>query len=137
MWLLPLLAVLLGYALYKMGTTIATIGRYYRAARKTGLPIVVSPVTPRNPVWLLTQKYLAPIICQAPFGIGSWARFTKRGWLWKDHEKMHQELGKVWVQVSPRGLDVSESPMLFRVRILGSLFEMEKARACVEVGKSG
>lgn len=124
MWLLPVLAVLLGYALYKMGTTIITMAGNYRAARKTGLPIVVSPVTPRNPIWLLTQKHMAPIISQAPFGIGSWARFTKRGWLWKDHENMHQELGKVWVQVSPRGLDVSESPRLFRARSFESLSEM-------------
>lgn len=109
MWLFPVFAALLGYALYKTGVTIIAIAGNYRVARKTGLPIVVCPVSPRNPVWLLTQKYVAPIIYQAPFGIGSWTRFTKRGWLWKDHEKMQQEMGKVWVQVSPRGLDVSES----------------------------
>lgn len=109
MWLLPIFAVLLGYILYKTGVTIIAIAGNYRVARKTGLPIVVCPVSPRNPIWLLTQKYVAPIINQAPFGIGSWTRFTKRGWLWKDHEKMQQEMGKVWVQVSPRGLDVSGS----------------------------
>lgn len=109
MWLLPALAALLGYALYKISITVITIAGHYRAARKTGFPIVVSPVSPRNPVWLLTQKYLAPIIYQAPFGIGSWAVFTRRGWLWKGHEKVQQELGKVWIQVSPKGLDVSES----------------------------
>lgn len=118
MWLLSVLVVLLGYAVYQMGITIITIASNYRAARKTGLPIVVSPVSPRNPIWLLTQKYLAPIIYQAPFGTGSWAQFTRRGWLWKDHEKMHQKLGKVWVQVSPRGLDVSAHFLLSRTHFV-------------------
>lgn len=121
MWLFLVLALLLGYGVYQIGITVITIAGNYRAARKTGLPIVVSPVNPRNPVWLLTQKYLAPIISQTPFGLGAWAQFTRRGWLWKDHEKMHQEMGKVWVQVSPRGLDVSEHSLPDELEFLKSL----------------
>lgn len=110
MWLLWALGLLLGSALYNLARSISATTSNYRAAKKMGLPVVVSPVNSRNVFWLLTQKYLAPIICAAPFGLGSWARFTIRGWLWENHEKMYQNLGKVWVQASPKGLDVSEAP---------------------------
>lgn len=107
MWLLWALGFLLGSALYKLSRSLSATARNYRAAKKLGLPVVVSPVNARNVVWLLTQKYIGPIIYAAPFGLGAWARCTTRGWLWKDHDKMHQELGKVWVAASPKGLDVS------------------------------
>lgn len=112
MWLLLALGLLVGSVLYNLTKTIDAIARNYRAAKKTGLPVVVSPVSARNVVWLLTQKYIAAIIYGAPFGLGSWARITTRGWLWRDHEKMQQNLGNVWVLASPKGLDVSQSPNL-------------------------
>lgn len=112
MWLLWALGFLLVSALYKLCRSIIATTSNYRAAKKTGLPVVVSPVNARNVFWLLTQKYIAPIIYVAPFGLGSWARFTTRGWLWENHEKMYQDLGKVWVQASPKGLDVSQSLLL-------------------------
>lgn len=115
MWLLWAFGLLLGSALYNLSKTIIATNNNYRAAKKTGLPVVVSPVNSRNVLWLLTQKYIAPIIYRAPFGIGSWALFTKRGWLWQHHEKTYQEMGKVWVQASPRGLDVSETLRLSKV----------------------
>lgn len=115
MWLLWALCFLLGSALFNLSRSIMATNNHYRAAKKTGLPVVVSPVNSRNVFWLLTQKYIAPIIYRAPFGIGSWAPFTKRGWLWKYHEKVYQDLGKVWVQASPRGLDVSEILRLSKV----------------------
>ncbi|KAJ0121462.1 cytochrome p450 [Diaporthe amygdali] len=106
MWLLWTFVLLLGSALYKVGSSILATADLYRVAKKTGLPIVISPVDTRSAFWLITQKYIAPIIRGAPFGLGSWAGFTTRGWLWEGHEKMHQKLGKVWVQVSPKRLDV-------------------------------
>lgn len=129
MWLLWVLCFLLGSALFNLSRSIMATNNHYRAAKKTGLPVVVSPVNSRNVFWLLTQKYIAPIIYRAPFGIGSWAPFTKRGWLWKYHEKVYQDLGKVWVQASPRGLDVSEilrsSKVLFIVLFWADLWLLE------------
>lgn len=112
MWLLLALGLLVGSAFDNLIKTIGAITKNYRAAKKTGLPVVISPVSARNVVWLLTQKYIAPVISGAPFGLGSWARITIRGWLWSDHEKMQQTLGNVWVLASPKGLDVSQSPSL-------------------------
>lgn len=112
MWLLWALRFLLWFALYKLSRSIGATASNYRAAKKTGLPVVVSPVSARNVIWLLTQKYIAPIIYAAPFGLGSWARYTIRGWLWEDHDKTYQNLGKVWVLASPKGIDVSETHRL-------------------------
>lgn len=107
MWLLWALGFLLGSALYKLSRSISATASNYHAAKKMGLPVVVSPVNARNVFWLLTQKFIAPIIYAAPFGLGSWAKITIRGWLWEGHEKMYQDKGKVWVLASPKGLDVS------------------------------
>lgn len=107
MWLFWALGFLLGSAVFNLIRSLSKTASNYRAAKKLGLPVVVSPINARNVVWLLTQKYIGPIIYAAPFGLGAWARFTVRGWLWEDHEKVHQKLGKVWVAASPKGLDVS------------------------------
>lgn len=112
MWLLWALGFLLGSVAYNLSRSIIATTSSYRAAKKTGLPVVVSPVSARNVFWLLTQKHIAPIIYGAPFGLGSWARFTTRGWLWTGYDKVYQDLGKVWVLASPKGLDVSETPRL-------------------------
>lgn len=94
--------------LYQLGRTVVAFAATYRAAQKTGLPIIFSLVSGRNPIWLITQKQVAPFLQSLPFGLGAWVEYTIRGWLWADQDKIIQKLGKSWAMVSPRGLDVSD-----------------------------
>lgn len=73
----------------------------YNNALKTGLPFVISPVDPMNPLWVISQKLFLPLITHLPFGLGAFTRYNVRGWVYYDKYKMHAELGDAWINVTP------------------------------------
>ena len=81
----------------------------YIAARKTGLPLVLSPVHPFNPFWIVTYKVFPIILLlkYLPFGLGTWARCTYIGWQFHEKYALHDELGPVFLLVTPGGNEVS------------------------------
>ena len=81
----------------------------YNAARKIGLPIVLSPVHLLNPFWIITYKILPVILLlkYLPFGLGTWARCTYIGWQFDEKHALHDELGPVFLIVTPGGNEVS------------------------------
>ena len=70
-------------------------------ARKSKLPIVISPIDAVNPVWILSQDFLLPLINRLPSLLRAWTRYNHRGWLFKDKYRMHAELGEAWIHVTP------------------------------------
>ncbi len=78
----------------------------YQVARKLALPIVISPLSALNPLWMLALKLL-PVLPRflemLPFGLGNWARCTYIGWTFQDKCALHDELGLVFVLVTPSG----------------------------------
>lgn len=89
-------------------TIIAIISNYV-AARKIGLPIIISPVSPLNPLWIITYRTFPSVLSlsRLPFGLGTWARCTFLGWSFKDKHALHDELGRVFVIVTPGGNEVT------------------------------
>lgn len=89
--------------------TIISITSNYVTARKIGLPIVISPVSPLNPLWILTYRAFPSVLSlnRLPFGFGTWARCTFLGWTFKDKHALHDELGSVFVIVTPGGNEVT------------------------------
>lgn len=79
----------------------ASISSNSRLSSKSRLPIVYSPIGAVNPVWILIQPYLLPLIKCLPWGLGAWSRYNHRGWLFRDKYKMHLELGDAWLHVTP------------------------------------
>jgi hypothetical protein len=78
----------------------------YQVARKLALPIVISPLSALNPLWMLTLKLLPVLpgyLQILPFGLGKWARCTYIGWTFQDKCALHDELGLVFVLVTPSG----------------------------------
>lgn len=78
----------------------------YQVARKLALPIVISPLSALNPLWMLTLKLLPVLpgyLQILPFGLGKWARCTYIGWTFQDKCALHDELGLVLVLVTPSG----------------------------------
>lgn len=81
----------------------------YNAARKIGFPIVISPVSPMNPFWILTYRVFPKVLLlqYLPFGLGTWARCTYMGWAFQDKHALHDELGQIFVIVTPSGNEVT------------------------------
>jgi cytochrome P450 len=73
----------------------------YIEAKKIGLPIVISPIDPRNPLWLLTKDRLKPIISRLPFGLGEWADRAEVGWTFYPRFSVHAKYGQAFTIVSP------------------------------------
>ncbi|KIW62438.1 hypothetical protein PV04_10611 [Phialophora macrospora] len=73
----------------------------YIEAKKIGLPILICPIDPRNPLWLLTKDRLKPIISCLPFGLGEWADRAEVGWTFYPRFSVHAKYGQAFTIVSP------------------------------------
>jgi hypothetical protein len=88
----------LTWLLYRLATN-------YSAALPIGIPIVVIPVNPESPLWMLTSDTLGPLFYPIfkllPFQWARWfVRYAPRGWDVKDKAKTFLELGDAWVLVT-------------------------------------
>lgn len=69
-------------------------------ARKIGVPVVVIPVSPENPLWMLAGNPIASII-EYVFGESYFTRFSIRGWVYYDKNRAALELGDHFAFVTP------------------------------------
>ncbi|KAL8831430.1 MAG: hypothetical protein Q9191_000874 [Dirinaria sp. TL-2023a] len=88
--------------------TLFTLLRNYVVARRIGLPIVVSPITPLNPFWLICYRVFPSVLHlkRLPFGLGRWARCTYTSWTFDDKCALHDELGDLFSIVSSGSIEV-------------------------------
>jgi cytochrome P450 len=70
-------------------------------ARKIGLPILITPIHPANPLWMLTKDRLIPAISALPFGLGDWASRAEVGWTFGPKFSIHARYGEAFTIVSP------------------------------------
>ena len=89
--------------------TLTSIILNYNAARKIGFPIVISPVTPLNPFWILTTKIFPSVLLlrYLPFRLGTWAKCTHMGWPFQDKYALHADIGPVFTLVTPGGNEIT------------------------------
>jgi hypothetical protein len=82
--------------------SVYTLSVNYAAAKKIGVPIVILPVSSGNPVWMLLADIIVPLL-QKNSSMRSWplVRFGRRSWEFKDKGKIHQEIGDLFVMVTP------------------------------------
>lgn len=83
--------------------TIIGLVKNYRDARRIGCPIRMIPISPLNPFWLLVDDRVLAYVRRFPFGLGdnSFTRYNYRCWEVKDRYRSHQEMGDIWVLVTP------------------------------------
>ena len=81
-------------------STFSFIANYVQA-RRIGLPILISPVNPMNPVWVLFNKQLVPYLNLLPFGLGTFATYSTLGWSFQHKYHLHAKHGDVFVIVNP------------------------------------
>lgn len=72
-----------------------------KSAEQTGLPVVLSPFNPVDPLWMLLQRVVIPLCPYLPFGLGSFTRYNRMGWSYHDKYRLHSELGDAFVHVNP------------------------------------
>ena len=73
----------------------------YIQAKKIGLPILICPINPMNPIWLLTKDLIKPTISSLPFGLGQWADRAEVGWTYYPKFAVHAKYGEAFTIVSP------------------------------------
>ena len=72
----------------------------YRIARNIGIPVIVLPASPDNPVWMLTSGAVLSIV-KAIFGDCSVTKYGRLGWEYHDKYSTHLKLGDAVVLVTP------------------------------------
>ncbi|KAF7511089.1 hypothetical protein GJ744_005320 [Endocarpon pusillum] len=83
--------------------TVISLLSNYKAARRIGLPVIISPVSSLDPLWILTYRAL-PILRlfkSLPFGLGKWSRCAYMGWSFDDKYSPHKELDLAFALVTP------------------------------------
>ncbi|PVI04068.1 cytochrome P450 [Periconia macrospinosa] len=94
------LAILLPVLLF-LASTAWGLFRNYLIARKVGLPIIIAPVSPENPIWMLLARYIVPIVQYIPIGNGYFSRFCHLGWEFEEKARPHIELGDAFMFATP------------------------------------
>ena len=100
-WLLLIWTVILVPIIW----TLTSIASNYAVARHIGFPIIISPVSTLNPLWIIVYRLFPPILQlkRLPFGFGVWARCTYMGWQFDDKHALHTSLGPIFTLVTPGG----------------------------------
>ena len=82
-------------------STAWSLFRNYLTARKVGLPVVIVPISPENPLWMLLARHVLPVCQYIPFGNGNFTRFCHIGWEFHEKARAHIELGDAFIFASP------------------------------------
>lgn len=125
MWFIWSLALLLAYLL---GSTALSLANNYAAARKTGLPLVISPVSKLNPLWLVVQRRLAPWMRRnLPAALTSWTRHNTLSWFFDDKYALFADLGsRSWLHVTPRELEFHCADPAVNAQVFGRRADFDK-----------
>ena len=100
--LVPILIILFALPCW----TAYNIYLNYRRALTIGLPIVITPVDPLNPLWIFARPYLVDFLSHLPFGLGEFAGYSYLGWAWKDQYAMQARYGDAFTIVTSRETQV-------------------------------
>jgi hypothetical protein len=95
-----LLFTFLLLAIYVLYNACSVYVNYVKASR-LGLPLVLSPITPDNPLWIALQTAFGGILRYFPFAASSFTRHCRLGWEFHDRFQTHARLGDAWMLVTP------------------------------------
>ncbi|KAF1956845.1 cytochrome P450 [Byssothecium circinans] len=101
--LFPILTTLLLLIALFLLSTIWNLFHNYLTALKVGLPIIIVPISPDNPLWMLISRPVLRLLKHLPFGGGyyTYTRFCYAGWQFDDRYRIHKELGDAVLFVTP------------------------------------
>ena len=79
---------------------IYCLAKNYRIAKQLEVPLLIAPVSPENPVWVLLGDSIISVIKRL-FGPNKVTRFGIRGWIFYDKSRTALELGQHYAFVTP------------------------------------
>jgi hypothetical protein len=82
------------------------LAKNYIAARQTGLPVLVTPISATNPLWLFGNSYVIPILKCLPFGLGNFINHSGVTWVFPDRYRNHDRYGLVFAVATPGEIEV-------------------------------
>ena len=97
---------LLMLAVVYLSWSFITMEINYRRASSMGIPLIRLPVDPMNIPWMTFESHLWQILDRLPFDWGTFGRYSRRGWYFKDKAESHLRYGKVFALVTPRDIYV-------------------------------
>ena len=68
-----------------------------------GVPIIISPIGARSVPWLLLKHLTEPITRRLPFEGWRWMKTPDHSWQFNEKSRIHEELGRIFVLVTPAG----------------------------------
>jgi hypothetical protein len=95
-----LLSLFLLFVTYSASVAYYTSVNYSKIV-KLGLPIVIVPISPDNPLWIAIQISCGRILRYFPFSATSFTRHCRLGWEFHDRFQTHLRLGDAWILVTP------------------------------------
>lgn len=102
MFLQVTISLLLAYFLWSLVRFIHN----YNEAKKIGLPMLITPINPSGPLWMLTKDFLIPIVSRLPFGLGDWAIRGEMGWTFYVKYAIHAKHGDAFIIAGPGENDI-------------------------------
>jgi len=100
MALLLLLASVFGVLIsWPIVITITSIYHNYQRDKLIGLPIIISPIDPLQPIYWLVKAYVLPIF--EALGLEPYFKYTDYAFTFKDRYYTHAKLGPAFLNVSP------------------------------------
>lgn len=95
-------SLILGYLTW----SLITMEMNYRRAATMGIPLVRLPVDPLNIPWVILEPLLWRFLDRLPVDWGTFGRYSRRGWHFKDKARSHTQYGPAWALVTPRDIYV-------------------------------
>ena len=101
-WLSIISLSIFAYFLWSTYTFI----KNYIQARKLDVPIILSPINPINPIWVLSHKRLLPYLKSSPWDITGFVRYSYVSWPFFDRYRIHEKLGPAFALVHPAQVEL-------------------------------
>lgn len=93
--------ILLALGLAYQTWSLVAMEMNYRRAASMGIPLVRLPIDPENIIWLVLEPHLWRLLDHLPFSWGTFGRYSRRGWHFKDKASSHLRYGPAWALVTP------------------------------------
>ena len=101
------MAIILALLCLIMTWYFSSLPQNYRVACSTRLPIIVSPINPANPFWLVFSSMFEPALSRfLPKYLYNRIKVTIFGWEYRCRYAVHEKLGPVFVLVTPASNEV-------------------------------
>jgi hypothetical protein len=112
-----LLFILLALPVSLLAWSYLSLRRNKVIAAKAGFPTLVRWITPGNPFWMITGNKIIKTCRKWKIGTANFQRMYFYGWEGNERSKIHEELGHIFMMVTPGGnwLCVSDAEVIDKV----------------------